>query len=47
VLRLPGVRETVNLTHIKAGYYSIKALNPSGIVPAGPEHVAELMASIN
>lgn len=36
VLALPGVRETVNLDHIKRGYYSIKALNPTGIVPAGP-----------
>lgn len=33
---LPGIGETVNLDHIKAGYYSIKALNPSGIVPLGP-----------
>jgi putative glutathione S-transferase len=33
---LPGIAETVNPEHIKAGYYSIKALNPSGIVPAGP-----------
>jgi putative glutathione S-transferase len=39
ILRLPGVAKTVNLDHIKAGYYSIKALNPSGIVPAGPDHV--------
>ena len=37
VLALPGVRETVNADHIKRGYYSIKALNPSGIVPRGPE----------
>lgn len=36
VLALPGVAETVNIDHIKAGYYSIKALNPTGIVPAGP-----------
>ena len=36
LLRLPGVAETVNLDHIKAGYYSIKALNPTGIVPLGP-----------
>lgn len=43
MLALPGVRETVNLDHIKAGYYSIKALNPSGIVPAGPDHVAVLL----
>lgn len=33
---LPEIRETVDLDHIKAGYYSIKALNPSGIVPKGP-----------
>jgi putative glutathione S-transferase len=37
VLALPGVRETVDIGHIKRGYYSIKALNPTGIVPLGPE----------
>ena len=37
VLAIPGVRETVNLDHIKRGYYSIEALNPTGIVPLGPE----------
>ena len=36
ILALDGIANTVNLEHIKAGYYSIKALNPSGIVPAGP-----------
>lgn len=36
ILALPGVRETVSIDHIKRGYYSIKALNPTGIVPAGP-----------
>jgi putative glutathione S-transferase len=36
VYGLPGIPETVNLDHIKAGYYSIKALNPTGIVPVGP-----------
>lgn len=46
ILRLPGVRETVNLNHIKAGYYSIKALNPSGIVPIGPDHVIDLLESV-
>ncbi|WP_374643146.1 glutathione S-transferase family protein [Tabrizicola sp.] len=46
ILRLPGVAETVNLDHIKAGYYSIKALNPSGIVPAGPAHVTALLESV-
>jgi putative glutathione S-transferase len=37
VLAVPGVQETVNIDHIKQGYYSIKALNPTGIVPLGPE----------
>lgn len=46
ILRLPGVRATVNLDHIKAGYYSIKALNPTRIVPVGPDHVTQLLASI-
>ncbi|MDK4704928.1 glutathione S-transferase family protein [Rhizobium sp. CNPSo 4062] len=32
----PGVAETVNFDHIKRGYYSIKTLNPAGIVPLGP-----------
>lgn len=34
---LPGVAETVNLTHIKRHYYeSHKTINPTGIVPVGP-----------
>jgi glutathionyl-hydroquinone reductase len=37
ILAIPGVRETVNIDHIKQGYYSIKSLNPTGIVPVGPE----------
>lgn len=37
LLAIPGIRETVNIDHIKQGYYSIKALNPNGIVPAGPD----------
>ena len=36
---LPGVAATVNVDHIKAGYYSIRALNPSGIVPLGPDTI--------
>ncbi len=36
MLAVPGVRPTVNVDHIKRGYYSVKALNPNGIVPAGP-----------
>ena len=46
VLRLPGVKGTVNLDHIKAGYYSIKALNPTGIVPIGPDHVIQRLESV-
>lgn len=37
ILAVPGVRETVNIDHIKRGYYSIKAINPNGIVPLGPD----------
>jgi len=37
MIAIPGVRETVNLDHIKQGYYSIKALNPTGVVPLGPD----------
>lgn len=37
ILGLPGVRDTVSIPHIKHGYYSIKALNPNGIVPVGPD----------
>lgn len=34
----PGVAETVNLHHIKAHYYgSHRDINPTGIVPRGPE----------
>lgn len=36
VLNLPGARDTVNIDHIKRGYYSVKALNPTQIVPIGP-----------
>jgi len=35
-LHVPGVWETVRFAHIKVGYYSIRKLNPSGIVPVGP-----------
>jgi putative glutathione S-transferase len=37
VIAVPGIRTTVNIDHIKRGYYSIKTLNPNGIVPVGPE----------
>lgn len=39
----PGVAETVNMDHIKTHYYaSHTAINPTGIVPLGPE--VEFMA---
>ena len=40
MMAVPGVRETVNIDHIKRGYYSIKALNPPGLVPLGPSNEA-------
>ena len=46
ILRLPGVIDTVNMDHITAGYYSIKALNPLGIRPTGPAHIEALLASV-
>jgi putative glutathione S-transferase len=39
ILALEGIANTVNLEHIKAGYYSINALNTNGIVPAGPGEI--------
>jgi putative glutathione S-transferase len=36
MLDWPGIAETVDIDHIKRGYYSILSLNPSGIVPVGP-----------
>jgi putative glutathione S-transferase len=36
MLAIPGIPGTVSIDHIKRGYYSIKSLNPSGIVPLGP-----------
>jgi len=39
LLAIPAFRDTVNISHIKRGYYSVKALNPNGIVPLGPEGI--------
>ena len=36
VYNIPEIKEVVNFDHIKTGYYLIKALNPSRIVPKGP-----------
>ena len=35
--QVPGIAETVNARQIKTGYYTIPAVNPSRIVPIGPE----------
>ncbi|WP_011581519.1 MULTISPECIES: glutathione S-transferase family protein [Chelativorans] len=36
--QMPGVAETVNMLHIKAHYYgSHRTINPTGVVPLGPE----------
>lgn len=46
MLAAPGVAETVSIAHIKAGYYSIKALNPNGIIPKGPAYVDLMVAKV-
>ena len=36
--QVPGVADTVNLEHIKRHYYeSHSTINPTGVVPVGPE----------
>jgi len=36
--QVPGVADTVNFEHIKTHYYaSHETINPTGIVPIGPE----------
>jgi glutathionyl-hydroquinone reductase len=37
MLGLAGIAKTVSMDHIKRGYYSIKSLNPNGVVPLGPD----------
>ena len=37
LIAIPAFRDAFNLDHIKRGYYSIHALNPTRIVPLGPE----------
>ena len=34
-----GVAKTVNFEHIKRTYYTIRKVNPSGIVPKGPDRI--------
>jgi len=36
---VPGVADTVDFHHIKRTYYSIARVNPSGIIPKGPEKI--------
>lgn len=36
-LVFPAFRNATNIDHIKQGYYSILAINPTGIVPLGPD----------
>ncbi len=35
--QLPGIAQTMNIEQIKIGYYSITAVNPTRVVPLGPE----------
>lgn len=37
LLAMPAFSQNTRIDHIKQGYYSIKQLNPNGIVPEGPE----------
>ena len=47
IYRLPGVAGTVNLDHIRYHYYaSHKHINPSGIVPQGPDVLQQLAAAL-
>ncbi|MCA1438929.1 glutathione S-transferase family protein [Ensifer sp. IC4062] len=36
IYQWPAIRESVRIDHIKRGYYGIRHVNPTGIVPAGP-----------
>ncbi len=36
---VPGVADTVDFHHIKRTYYSIRRVNPTGIVPKGPVRI--------
>ena len=37
LMAIPAFSQNTRVDHIKQGYYSIKQLNPNGIVPEGPE----------
>jgi len=36
---VPGVAETVDFDHIKRTYYTIRKVNPNGIIPKGPDRI--------
>ncbi|HXV30919.1 MAG TPA: glutathione S-transferase C-terminal domain-containing protein, partial [Sinorhizobium sp.] len=36
IYQWPGIRESVRIDDIKRGYYSLRNVNPTGIVPADP-----------
>ncbi|MFB2551077.1 glutathione S-transferase family protein [Ensifer soli] len=36
IYQWPGIRASVRIDHIKRGYYGIRHINPTGIVPLGP-----------
>jgi putative glutathione S-transferase len=40
----PKVAETVNVAHFVRGYYAIPGINPSGIIPRGPQGYSEALA---
>ena len=35
--QIPGIADTIDLAQMKVGYYTIEAVNPTCIVPVGPE----------
>ena len=38
LMAIPGLRQTVDINHSKLHYYvSHRHINPTGIIPAGPE----------
>ncbi|REG86538.1 glutathione S-transferase family protein [Marinomonas pollencensis] len=41
IYALPKIHQTVKFKHIKHHYYGIKALNPNGVIPLGPEGFAK------
>jgi putative glutathione S-transferase len=43
IFQLPGIAETIDMDHIRFHYYySHRHINPTGIVPRGPDVLAAL-----